>query len=152
MQQSSDRHPHPIKVQIYHKNVYYKWSYLDSRECYIWEELAWKDQAFDVQPTILTSTDYWKKKHITITTHTTKSRKCIIQYKTEKKKRKRYLSTSWLVLIWGDAVLEGEKLWLYKPDIACFRPSILRKRVKWGSLYIAKRRKEMSRQREKCFV
>lgn len=35
-------------------------------------------------------------------------------------KKKRYLSTSGLVLIWGDAALEGEKLWLYKPDIALF--------------------------------
>jgi len=38
----------------------------------------------------------------------------------EKKKKPTHLSTSGLLLIWGEAALAGEKLGLYKPDMAHF--------------------------------
>lgn len=43
-----------------------------------------------------------------------------IDLKVKRIKTLQYLSTSELVLIWGEAALAWEKFWLYKPDITDF--------------------------------
>lgn len=102
---------------------------LDSINDYIWEEPAWKAQAFGVLPTTLPSTGYRKKKNKTKRNPRLHIYFCMNSLVEDSKnldkilKKKKhffiflYLSTSGVFLIFGETVLAGEKQWVYKPDM-----------------------------------
>lgn len=73
----------------------------------------------------------------------------LIDYTTENYGKSNYLSTSGVLLIWGEAALAGEKLGLYKPDIAFFFSSFFQGEQTFTLKMVASRTRKEKKGKEK---